>query len=63
MSSLTQETNQSLELATNRHPTRLPPRKSGSLVEWGALREPSYVLFALGVFFFYTGLFILLSSM
>jgi MFS family permease len=28
--------------------TRLPPRKTGSLVEWAAFKEPTYVLFTLG---------------
>lgn len=27
---------------------RLPPRKAGKLVEWGAFKEPQYVLFAIG---------------
>lgn len=30
--------------------TRLPPRKSGPLVEWGAFKEISYTLFSIGVF-------------
>jgi len=30
---------------------RLPPRKSGPLVEWSAFREPSYTLFCIGMFF------------
>jgi len=30
--------------------TRLPPRKAGPLVEWGALKEPPYVLFAFSMF-------------
>ncbi|KAF2132479.1 putative monocarboxylate permease, partial [Dothidotthia symphoricarpi CBS 119687] len=29
---------------------RLPPRKAGPLVEWKAFLEPTYVLFAIGVF-------------
>ncbi|KAJ5667309.1 hypothetical protein N7507_003173 [Penicillium longicatenatum] len=28
---------------------RLPPRKSGPLVEWGAFKEPAYMLFTLGI--------------
>ena len=44
---------------------RLPPRKVGPVVEWAAFREPTYVLFAIGMFlifwalyfgFFYVGL-------
>lgn len=30
---------------------RLPPRKSGPLVEWSAFAEPSYLLFCIGMFF------------
>lgn len=30
---------------------RLPPRKTGPLVEWSAFREPSYMLFCIGMFF------------
>ncbi|GME56932.1 MFS transporter [Neofusicoccum parvum] len=30
---------------------RLPPRKTGPLVEWSAFREPSYTLFCIGMFF------------
>lgn len=30
---------------------RLPPRRSGSLVEWGAFKEAEYTLYALGMFF------------
>lgn len=37
--------------------TRLPPRKSGPLVEWGAFKEPSYVLFTFGVFLLYWTLY------
>jgi MFS transporter, MCT family, solute carrier family 16 (monocarboxylic acid transporters), member 3 len=36
---------------------RLPPRKSGPLVEWSALKEPPYVLFAAGSFFFFWALY------
>lgn len=31
--------------------SRLPPRRTGSLVEWGAFKEPEYVFYALGMFF------------
>lgn len=31
---------------------RLPPRKSGSLVEWKAFKEPSYTLFSVGELLF-----------
>jgi MFS family permease len=37
--------------------TRLPPRKSGPLVDWDSLREPTYVTFCIGVFFIVWGLF------
>lgn len=46
--------------------TRLPPRKSGPLVEWDAFREPTYVLYVSGMFlnfwalyfaFYYVGAF------
>jgi hypothetical protein len=37
--------------------TRLPPRKSGPLIDWDSLREPSYVSFCVGVFFVFLGLF------
>lgn len=30
---------------------RLPPRKTGPLVEWSAFREPSYLLFCIAMFF------------
>jgi MFS family permease len=30
---------------------RLPPRKTGPLVEWSAFKEPSYTLFCVGMFF------------
>lgn len=32
--------------------TRLPPRKSGPLVEWKAFKEPSYTLFSIGKLLF-----------
>ena len=37
--------------------TRLPPRRSGPLVEWAALREGTYVLFVLGLFFCFWALY------
>jgi MFS transporter, MCT family, solute carrier family 16 (monocarboxylic acid transporters), member 3 len=37
--------------------TRLPSRKSGPLVEWGAFKEPPYVLFTFGVFLLYWTLY------
>jgi MFS family permease len=30
---------------------RLPPRKSGALVDWASFKEPPYLLFAIGMFF------------
>ncbi|KAL0944132.1 MFS monocarboxylate transporter [Colletotrichum truncatum] len=36
---------------------RLPPRKSGPLVEWAAFREGPYILFALGVFLYFMALY------
>jgi hypothetical protein len=30
---------------------RVPPRKTGALVDWASFREASYVLFAAGMFF------------
>jgi MFS transporter, MCT family, solute carrier family 16 (monocarboxylic acid transporters), member 3 len=36
---------------------RLPPRKSGPLVEWAAFKEPQYVLFAAGSFFVFWALY------
>ncbi|PIG82193.1 MFS monocarboxylate transporter [Aspergillus arachidicola] len=36
---------------------RLPPRKSGPLVEWGAFKEPAYMLFTMGVFLLYWTLY------
>ncbi|OQN99787.1 hypothetical protein B0A48_14557 [Cryoendolithus antarcticus] len=44
--------------------TRLPPRKTGPIVEWSALKEPTFMLYCLGMFanfwslyfsFFYIG--------
>ncbi|OQE42167.1 hypothetical protein PENCOP_c004G00882 [Penicillium coprophilum] len=36
---------------------RLPSRKSGPLIEWGAFKEPAYMLFTLGVFLLYWTLY------
>ncbi|KAJ6017825.1 major facilitator superfamily domain-containing protein [Penicillium sp. IBT 35674x] len=36
---------------------RLPPRRSGPLVDWVAFREPTYILFILGMFFNFWGLY------
>lgn len=36
---------------------RLPPRKSGALVEWGAFKELPYALFSLGMFLNFWGLY------
>ncbi|KAJ5836057.1 Major facilitator superfamily domain general substrate transporter [Penicillium robsamsonii] len=37
--------------------TRLPPRRAGPLIEWAAFREPTYVLFCLGMFLNFWGLY------
>ena len=37
--------------------TRLPPRKTGPLVEWGAFKELPYTLFALAMFLNFWGLY------
>ncbi|KAI7700377.1 MFS monocarboxylate transporter-like protein, partial [Hortaea werneckii] len=37
--------------------TRLPPRRSGPLVEWGAFRELPYVLYCVAAFMFFWGLY------
>lgn len=37
--------------------TRIPPRKSGPLVEWAALKEPAYMLFTFGIFLLYWTLY------
>ena len=37
--------------------TRLPPRRSGALVEWSALKEPTYTFFVVGNFFNFWGLY------
>jgi MFS transporter, MCT family, solute carrier family 16 (monocarboxylic acid transporters), member 3 len=36
---------------------RLPPRKSGPIVEWGAFLEPAYALFTLGMFLIFWALY------
>lgn len=36
---------------------RLPPRKSGPLVEWPAFREPAYSLFTVGMFLIFWALY------
>jgi len=36
---------------------RLPPRKSGALVEWKAFKELPYALFAIGMFLIFWGLY------
>lgn len=46
---------QALTLAFSR--TRLPPRKSGPLVEWGAFKELPYLLFSIGMFLNFWGLY------
>ncbi|ODM16662.1 hypothetical protein SI65_08169 [Aspergillus cristatus] len=37
---------------------RMPPRKGGSIVEWGAFKDPSYLLFSIGMFFAFWGLYV-----
>ena len=37
--------------------TRLPPRKAGPLVDWTAFKEPTYMLFVLGMCFKWWGLY------
>ena len=37
--------------------TRLPPRRTGPIVEWAAFKELPYVLFALGMFLNFWGLY------
>ncbi|KAL9640041.1 MAG: hypothetical protein Q9164_000525 [Protoblastenia rupestris] len=37
--------------------TRLPPRKTGSLVEWSAFTEIPYLLFSIGMFLCFWGLY------
>ena len=36
---------------------RLPPRKSGPIIEWAAFLEPAYVLFSIGVFLMFWALY------
>ncbi|KAJ5565005.1 major facilitator superfamily domain-containing protein [Penicillium frequentans] len=36
---------------------RLPPRRSGPLVDWVAFKEPTYILFIVGMFFNFWGLY------
>ncbi|KAK2595512.1 hypothetical protein QQS21_006787 [Conoideocrella luteorostrata] len=36
---------------------RLPPRKTGPIVEWKAFTEPTYVLFTIGVFLIFTAVY------
>lgn len=31
--------------------SRLPPRRSGSMVEWAAFKEPEYAFYVVGSFF------------
>ena len=37
--------------------TRMPPRRTGPIIEWAAFKELSYVLFALGMFLNFWGLY------
>jgi MFS family permease len=37
---------------------RVPPRKSGPVVEWGAFKEAPYALFAIGMFLNFWGLYV-----
>ncbi|KAI0836179.1 MFS general substrate transporter [Hypoxylon sp. FL0890] len=37
--------------------SRLPPRRSGSLVEWGAFKELEYTFYAVGMFFNFWGVY------
>lgn len=36
---------------------RLPPRRNGAIVEWGAFKEATYVLFAIGMFLNFWGVY------
>lgn len=36
---------------------RVPPRRSGPIIEWSAFKEPSYTLFAAGMFFNFWGVY------
>ena len=47
-------TNFAVVLALTR--TRIPPRKTGPIIEWAAFREMPYVLFTVGSFLAYLGL-------
>lgn len=38
--------------------TRLPPRKTGPIIEWAAFREPPYSLFCAGSFFMFWGIYL-----
>lgn len=38
--------------------SRVPPRKTGPLVEWAAFKEPSYTLFAIGMFLNFWGIYV-----
>ncbi|OCK82774.1 putative MFS monocarboxylate transporter [Lepidopterella palustris CBS 459.81] len=44
-------------LATAFLKTRVPPRKAGPLIEWVALKEVTYVLYCIGMFLNFWGLF------
>ncbi|KAI0451245.1 MFS general substrate transporter [Xylaria acuta] len=37
--------------------TRLPPRPSGPMVDWAAFKEPAYVLYCVGIFLIFLGLY------
>ncbi|KAH0556791.1 hypothetical protein GP486_005423 [Trichoglossum hirsutum] len=37
--------------------TRLPPRRAGPLVEWAAFKEVPYVLFSIGMFLMFLGIY------
>ncbi|RDL33913.1 uncharacterized protein BP5553_08281 [Venustampulla echinocandica] len=37
--------------------TRVPPRKTGALVDWASFKELPYVLFAIGMFFTFMGVY------
>ncbi|KAI8631700.1 MFS general substrate transporter [Xylariaceae sp. FL1651] len=36
---------------------RLPPRPSGPMIEWAAFKEPAYVLYCVGIFLIFLGLY------
>ncbi|KAL7620051.1 hypothetical protein AAE478_010600 [Parahypoxylon ruwenzoriense] len=46
-----------LALANTFMTSRLPPRRSGSFVEWGAFRELEYTFYAAGMFFNFWGVY------